>query len=54
MSGHDYLKFLIEKLVTHMNEPSRDKQDLPRKQSLSSDHLFGVIPFAIRTYFTKK
>jgi len=39
-----------------MNESPTIKKDrkLKRKNSLSSDHWFGVLPFAIRTYLTKK
>lgn len=53
MSGHDYLKFLIEELTTYMNEPSKNKKTLKNKSALSMDHLFGIIPFALKTYFTK-
>ncbi len=55
MSGHDYLKFLTEELTTLMNEPPNIKKErkLKRKQSLSSDHWFGILPLAIRTYLRK-
>jgi len=53
MSGHDYLKFLIEELTTFMNERPKNKKNQKLKQSLSSDRLFGVIPIALKTYFTK-
>ena len=53
MSGNDYLKFLVEELTTYMNEPSKNKKTLKRKPSLSMDQLFGIIPFALKTFFTK-
>ncbi|HLQ98461.1 MAG TPA: YqzE family protein [Candidatus Dormibacteraeota bacterium] len=53
MSGNDYLKFLIEELTTYMNQPTKNKKSLKKKSSLSMDQLFGMIPFALKTYFTK-
>lgn len=53
MSGNDYLKFLVEELTTYMNKPSKNKKTLKRKPSLSMDQLFGIIPFALKTFFTK-
>lgn len=53
MSGQDYLKFLTEELTHFMNEPSRMKKKRKLKKTLSSDHWFGILPLAIRTFLRK-
>lgn len=39
-----------------MNSPKSVKKErkLEKKQPLSSDHWFGILPFAIKTYLTKR
>lgn len=58
MSGNDYVKFMTQEIVKYMDMPQDEKKK--RKEIKKThrepitNHMFGVIPFALKFLFKRK
>ncbi|MBO1005845.1 YqzE family protein [Pseudogracilibacillus auburnensis] len=55
MSHNEYVKFITEQLVTHMNKTKQERKEgkVNKNQSIYSNRWFGLFPFTIRLLFKK-
>lgn len=58
MSGNDYLKFVIEKIILYASRTSEEKKT--RKESDKQNYTFyrskwlGILPFTLKIIFNKE
>lgn len=56
MKQNDYVKYLTEQLVSHMNTSKQERKKLKEKKSntlIYSNQWFGLFPFTIKLLFKK-
>ncbi|RCW65387.1 YqzE family protein [Saliterribacillus persicus] len=54
MSGEEYLKYVTQKVVTHLNTPKSKRTRKKNKSNGMSNKWFGILPFAIRIFLSKR
>lgn len=53
MSHNEYIKFITEQLVTHMNKTKQERKKKKEKKELLSNRWLGLFPFTIKLLFKK-
>jgi len=54
ISGLDFLKYLTERFTTYISPSSTDEKEnhhQAKKQIVYTNHWFGILPLAVRSFF---